>query len=202
MSRPIEYFVRWRNYGESCRVLQYDRQRQVFTPTPYFDPHLERIVTDTEIAFLIDGEYILFLQTNGMLETGLVSSRVGPNEFPRLEFCRQEDSVAEILATVSRAGILRVPDLREGEFDPSQEDGFNFFDAIQISRAGLVAASIREIQLLTEDAGRYVEADDTRLIAPGNTKLAAPDPAEIHLLVDDAGRNISTDNADILEVHP
>jgi hypothetical protein len=135
-----DYFVRWRNYSEFNLVLEYDRQGGVFTPTPFFDPHLERIITETEVAFLIDGEYILFLQTNGILETGLVSTRIVPNEFPRLEFCRQEDSVPEVLAMVSREGVLRAPDFREGEFDPSQDDCFNFFDTIQFSRFGVAKA--------------------------------------------------------------
>ena len=197
-----EYFVRWRSFSESFPVLEYDRLSGVFTPTPYFDPHLERIVTDTEVAFLIDGDYILFLQTNGVLETGLVSTRIVPNEFPRLEFCRQEDSVAEILATVSKTGCLRVRDVREGDFEPDRDDCFNFFDAIQISRAGLVAARINEIQLLVEDQGRYVRTDDGELIQARGYGIASPPLTEVRLLVDSAGKNMSTNDSKLIEVKP
>jgi hypothetical protein len=202
MNLTAEYFVRWRNYSENCRVLEYNRLTGLFIPTPYFDPHLERIVTDTEIAFLIDGDYLLFLHSNGMLETGRVSVQVAPNEFPRLEFCRQADSVAEILATVSRAAILRAPDFTEGEFDPSEDDCFNFFDAIQISRAGLVAARIHEIQLLVEEQGRYLETNDQKLIQARAYGAAGPPPGEVRLLVDSGSKYVSSEDAKPIEVKP
>jgi hypothetical protein len=197
-----DYFVRWRNYSEFSRVLEYDPQRGVLTPTPFFDPHLERIVTDTEVAFLIDGEYILFLQTNGILETGLISTRIVPNEFPRLEFCRQEDSVPEVLAAASREGILRAPDFREDEFDPSQDDCFNFFDTIQFSRSGVVAARINEIQLIADDAGSYLDAHDGELLLSKNYGIPIPPLTITHLLVDGAGNNVSTDDTKLIVVKP
>lgn len=174
-----DYTVRFRNHTEDLVVFRYDRGARLLIPTGYDQLVTIERESDSE-AWLFNNEYVMFMDATGLIQVGEFSNKPVPNDFPRLDFCRQYTDVPEVIASLHMNGRLTVPNAFEldveedgslmtgdgqtldlgvsnaGGASLSESDQMIFYGNIVFNRLGLYAVKMEETGLL-DIGGAYLQ---------------------------------------------
>ncbi len=173
MSLPIppEYFANWINFQEIRRVFNYNTATGVWTPTADAENRAEIQVLAEQSGFIIgnsdeaaDGSYALLWDADGNLKCGWVTDKIYAQDYPRLEFYRQTDSVPTRFAALGKSGILSVLSVTE-DVTPSGQDRLLINEKISLGKDGLLCKTVNEINLLTTSEGEYLISSGGEIIS-------------------------------------
>jgi hypothetical protein len=155
-----DYSLRWRNFNEDILLCTYNQASQSLVSSGRED--LLLIESDgNEMAFVLKDNYVLFMDSSGLVSAGQFSDRYRPNVYPRVDFVRELTDKPQTIASLSLDGRLTVPGLFELDV-PASQDRMTFFGNIAFTPLGLYAVSIAEINL-------SIDGDDYSVI--GNNDL-------------------------------
>ncbi len=107
------------------RVFDYIRSSTAFVPTDYAEGRcairVETQGAETFNVFSIEGVDAMTVDATGMIRAAEFSYLAKPSDYPRLEFIRKTSSVRQVVATLTKTGVMCCYQLREEQIPLSTD---------------------------------------------------------------------------------